>query len=113
MTYDKNDELISVTTIYKLRQLVNDLIYLNNFDADEIYLKYCLNLRFKDARSTMRAHVFDWLYTVRCELGSGGLIFINTVLSALGQTMRRNITDVQFAYSKLLLDIFIKERKKF
>lgn len=107
--YDEMSEYLTD----KLRRIVKKII--PEIDKAEYYRKYRLYLPMKDWMTETQIidkHVTNWLYTIKCETGSSGLKYIDTVLFALKKTLDRDMDELQYLYVKTLIFIFLKERKK-
>lgn len=111
MLHETDDNITTKYTGNKLRKATNELCS-NNVDLDDFYLNYSLHEKcYRSSFPTVMArHCVNWLYTVRCECGSGGLRFINIVLKAIQDTMHRELTDMQYSFVKIIFDLFVEQR---
>ncbi len=101
-----DSDFLTAGIIKRLSNVASEII--TDIDKTQYYIKYKLYM----PSNSINKHIINWLYTVKCESGASGMRFIDIVLWGLKNTLKRNLDDVQFAYIKALIIIFISERKK-
>lgn len=111
MLFDNDSLLIRSDLVSRIRNAARDLAT-GDLTTDEIYLKYRLYLKSDrmTAEALMNKHVINWLYTIRCEIGEGGLRYVDNILQQLRYTLKRDLTEEQFEYVKLIIDCFFIQR---
>ncbi len=106
-----SEAIFTKAQTYKLKEVITELsdVYV---DLKVFYLKNNLHKKpnkFSE-KYLMNCHCINWLYTLRCEYGQGGIKFIEKTLWALKHTLERNLDDVQFEYVKLMISILLEVR---
>lgn len=111
MLHETDDNILTKYNGHKIKKATIELCG-NNVDLDDFYINYSLHEKcYRSSYETVMArHCINWLYTVRCECGSGGLRYINIVLQAIQDTMHRELTNIQYSFTKIIFDLFIEQR---
>lgn len=111
MIFDSDSQLLTSFSANKIRNAIEDMVH-NILSTKEIYLKYRIYERKKNNTLTTlhNKHVINWLYTIRCECGSGGLKFVESVLQNIRYTLKREMDERQFEYVKLIFDTCVTLR---
>ena len=94
-------------SLYRLKDTVSELVEARYTDV--LYQKY----RLSSPNKKIIKHIINWLYTIKCESNAYGLRYIDIVLWALQNTLKRNLDDLQFSYTKALIQLFLIERKQY
>lgn len=108
---DDRETFLTKAQVKKMRDILEELVK-NDVDLEKFYLKNLFKKSGENLceKTILNQHCISWLYTVRCEIGFGGLKYIENCLWRLKYTLDRELEDIEFEYTKLLLSILFELR---
>lgn len=111
MLHEFDDSILTKNNGVKMKRAAHELCR-EDVNLNDFYLEYNLHQKSCKGLATtkMANHCVNWLYTVRCECGYGGIKYINIVLKALKDTMHRHLDEMQYAFCKIIFDMYIDLR---
>ncbi len=109
---DDEDAIITHAQVVKFRDVISqlakpDVDLERYYIVNNMYKKPAENLKEK---YILNLHCINWLYTIRCEQGRGGLRYIENCLWALKRTLDKFLEPIEFEYVKMLISILFEVR---
>ncbi len=108
-----DNEILPDGVYRKFLIVTKDMINLQVADTDDYYYSHRMHVYNPNMKPLQiyNRHIMNWLFTIKCETCTTGLRYIEIVLQALKRTLDSNMNEIQFAYVKMLLYLFLRQYK--